>query len=64
MRNYSLDKLKKLKKSTPIAFLCHHGLRSQRIAENFRTKGFTNIFNIIGGINAWANEIDKKLIKY
>lgn len=43
-----------LAKDTPLAFLCHHGNRSRQAAEHFRALGFSEIYNIDGGIEAWA----------
>ncbi|MEL1263199.1 Grx4 family monothiol glutaredoxin [Pseudoxanthomonas putridarboris] len=56
--------LEALPKDTAIAFLCRSGGRSQQAAEEFRTLGFTNVFNVAGGINAWADEVDGTLGKY
>jgi rhodanese-related sulfurtransferase len=33
-------------------------------AEYFRKKGFTNISNVAGGINAWSLEIDPSIPTY
>lgn len=40
-------------KDAPIVFHCRSGGRSQRAAEEFRMKGYTNLFNVVGGILAW-----------
>lgn len=50
-------------KDTPLAFLCHHGNRSQQAAEHFRQQGFRKVYNIVGGIDAWA-DIDAGIAKY
>lgn len=50
-------------KDTPLAFLCHHGNRSQQAAEHFRQQGFREVYNIVGGIDAWA-DIDAGIAKY
>ncbi|MDQ2703503.1 MAG: Grx4 family monothiol glutaredoxin [Pseudomonadota bacterium] len=47
--------LEALPKGTPLAFLCHHGARSAQAAEHFRQLGFTEVHNIAGGIDAWAD---------
>jgi monothiol glutaredoxin len=52
-----------LPKDTPLAFLCHHGNRSQQAAEHFRQQGFSEVYNIIGGIDAWA-DVDDSVPKY
>jgi len=50
-------------KATPLAFLCHHGSRSQQAAEHFRQMGFGEVYNIVGGIDAWA-DVDPSVPKY
>jgi monothiol glutaredoxin len=56
--------LEALPKDTAIAFLCRSGGRSQQAAEEFRALGFANAYNIVGGTNAWADELDSGLAKY
>lgn len=56
--------LEGLPKDTPLAFLCHHGGRSQQAAEHFRGLGFTRLFNVTGGIDAWATEVDSSIGRY
>jgi monothiol glutaredoxin len=55
--------LEALAKDTPIAFMCHHGGRSAQAAEHFRQLGFREIYNVIGGIDAWA-DADPSIAKY
>lgn len=56
--------LEALPKDTAIAFLCRSGGRSQQAAEEFRALGFSNVYNVVGGTNAWADEMDSGLTKY
>ena len=60
----TMAKLEAMPKDTGLAFLCHHGNSSQGAAEYFRSKGFTDVNNIAGGINAWALEIDSSVPTY
>ena len=53
-----------LAKDAPIAFLCRTGARSARAAEQFRAHGYTKVYNVTGGINAWAGEVDTSLTAY
>jgi len=53
-----------LPKDTAIAFMCHGGGRSGRTAEEFRALGFRNVFNVEGGITAWAETVDPSIPKY
>ena len=56
--------LERLPKETPIAFLCHFGRRSTRVAEHFMSLGFTQVFNITGGIDAWSVQLDHSIPRY
>jgi len=60
----SHDRLAALPKGTPLAFLCHHGNSSRQAAEHFRGLGFQNVYNVEGGIDAWAEQIDPKVPRY
>jgi monothiol glutaredoxin len=53
-----------LDKRTPLVFHCHHGGRSQRAAEHFAALGFTNVWNLAGGIDAWSQEVDGNVPRY
>jgi len=55
--------LEALPKDTPIAFLCHRGGRSAQAAEHFRQLGFREVYNVTGGIDAWA-DFDRTIAKY
>jgi len=56
--------LEALPKDTRLAFICHHGGRSAQAAEEFRAKGFTAVFNVEGGIDRWAQEVDGGIPRY
>jgi monothiol glutaredoxin len=56
--------LEALPQDTPIAFLCHHGQRSAQAAEHFRGQGFREVHNVVGGIEAWSNEVDAGVPHY
>ena len=57
-------RLEALPKDTAIAFLCHTGGRSQQAAEHFRALGFSDVYNVEGGIEAWATTVDTSLARY
>ena len=58
-----VDAIEALPKETPIAFLCHHGGRSAQAAAHFRGLGFREVYNITGGIDAWA-QLDPAIPRY
>lgn len=60
----SHDRLAALPKDTPLGFLCHHGVSSRNAAEHFRGLGFTRVFNIEGGIEAYARQVDPAVPRY
>lgn len=41
-----------------IYVMCHHGNRSARVTEWLAQQGWKNVFNVRGGIDAYAREID------
>jgi rhodanese-related sulfurtransferase len=57
-------RLTELPKDRPIACLCHHGIRSQRVAYFLQQNGFDNVVNIAGGIQAWSAEADTSVPLY
>ena len=60
----NIERLRALPKDTALAFLCHHGGRSAQAAEHFRGLGFADVYNVEGGIDAWANDVDPSLPRY
>ena len=53
-----------LPKDTPLAFLCHPGSRSAAAAEHFRRLGFSRLYNVEGGIDAWSQQVDAAVPRY
>lgn len=51
-------------RNTPIVFQCHHGIRSQGAAEYFERQGFRNLYNLVGGIDAWSLLVDPSVPRY
>lgn len=51
-------------KDRVLVFHCHHGARSQQAAEHFLAAGFSKVFNMTGGIDAWSSEVDASVPKY
>jgi monothiol glutaredoxin len=53
-----------LERSAPIAFICHHGMRSQSAAQQVLGEGFRNVYNLRGGIHAWSETVDPTVPRY
>jgi len=47
-----------------IVAYCHHGIRSASAAALLRSAGFSRVHNLLGGIDAWAMEIEKEMARY
>lgn len=56
--------LKDLPRDTPLVFMCHHGGRSQQAADHYLRQGFTDVYNVQGGIDAWSREVDPSVPRY
>lgn len=44
--------------------LCHHGVRSMQMATFLASQGFTNVKNIVGGIDAYSRGVDPSVPLY
>lgn len=53
-----------LSKKKPVAVICHHGMRSKAVAQLLVQAGFSEVYNVTGGIHAWASEIDSTMAVY
>ena len=56
-------RLGELETGRRIAVLCHHGGRSLQVARFLERNGFTDVINVAGGIDAWA-DLDPTLPRY
>lgn len=44
--------------------ICHHGMRSMQVAMFLERQGFSAVFNLVGGVAAWADEVDPSMSRY
>lgn len=51
-------------KDTAIVTICHHGVRSLDAAAYLRGHGLMNTRSMMGGIDAWAAQIDPSVPRY
>ncbi len=58
------QRLDELPRDAALACLCHHGVRSQQVALFLQQQGFTDVFNLRGGIDAWSCELDPAVPRY
>lgn len=53
-----------LRRDVPTVIVCHHGARSYQVAMFLEHQGFTNIYNLYGGLAAWAQQADPSMPTY
>jgi rhodanese-related sulfurtransferase len=56
--------LDSLSQTQPIVCICHHGGRSAHVAMFLNRQGFDDVFNLTGGVDAWARQIDHSMPTY
>lgn len=58
------NRLDELPKDRPIVVICHHGMRSQRVADYLVHYEFEHVYNLQGGIDAWSHDVDASVPRY
>ncbi|HRG53236.1 MAG TPA: rhodanese-like domain-containing protein [Bacteroidia bacterium] len=59
-----MDNLDKISTTKQVVIHCRSGARSGSVCQQLENEGFDNVYNLKGGILAWANEIDPTVTKY
>lgn len=57
-------RLDELNPQAEIVVLCHHGMRSERVARFLEKQGFSAVSHLVGGLDAWAETIDPSMPRY
>lgn len=58
------DRAGEIDRSKDVVVFCHAGVRSARAVQILQRSGFTNIYNLEGGIDAWSEQIDPAVPRY
>jgi rhodanese-related sulfurtransferase len=53
-----------LDRNAETVVICHHGARSYQVCMFLEHQGFTNIYNLYGGVAAWAQQVDPAMPTY
>lgn len=56
--------LREWSKDALIVVMCHHGIRSNQAAQQLLQMGFSNVHNLVGGIDAWSKQEDASVPQY
>jgi len=62
--NWSGDIQTRLDPHKETIVLCHHGVRSAQMCQWLQTQGFTQVRNVVGGIDAYAIAVDPSMPQY
>jgi len=54
----------RLNRDAETLVLCHHGVRSAQMCHWLSDRGFTNVKNIVGGIDAYSMVVDRTIPRY
>ncbi len=57
-------RLNELQPDTPVVCICHHGGRSMQVAAFLQGRGFSQVFNLVGGMDQWSQAIDPSIRRY
>ena len=57
-------RLRELDPSRPVVCICHHGVRSLQVAMFLEHRGAREVYNLVGGIDAWARLVDPACARY
>lgn len=61
---WSEDILINLRKEAETIVICHHGMRSAQMCQWLTMRNFSNVKNVIGGIDAYSRLVDSTLNRY
>jgi rhodanese-related sulfurtransferase len=57
-------RLPEFERERPIVCICHHGGRSAHVAMFLARHGYESVFNLTGGVDAWARQVDTTMPTY
>lgn len=56
--------LNELPRERETVVICHHGVRSAMAARFLEHSGFRTVYNLQGGVAAWASDVDPAMPTY
>ena len=58
------ERYSEVPKDRLVLVYCHHGMRSMQVVRYLRTRGWSKVSNVRGGIDAWSNSVDPAVPRY
>lgn len=62
--NEIAGKLDDLDPDSRTIVICHFGMRSMEVGNYLEASGFKDIVNLEGGLDAWAEQVDRDMPRY
>lgn len=56
------DRMAEIPRDRPVVFLCRTGVRSLNAARQLKDDGYDRVYNLRGGMVAWAHDVDPELL--
>lgn len=53
-----------LDRDSDTVLICHHGVRSFQVGAYLERNGFSRLYNLHGGVNAWADQVEPTMPRY
>ncbi len=57
-------RLDEVPQNSALVVVCHHGARSMQVASYLANSGRAEIYNLSGGVAAWADQVDPAMPRY
>ena len=57
-------RLPEIPRTQPVVCICHHGARSAQVVAFLHRQGYTSVYNLAGGIEAWSTHVDAGVPRY
>ena len=57
------ERINEIDREKTVICMCHVGGRSAQVAAYLLSQGFEKVYNLAGGIEAWAHDVDAGVIR-
>lgn len=64
LSQFQLRATTELSPEETLVLYCHHGMRSGRAQGYLKARGYANVINLAGGIDAWALQVEPTMKRY
>jgi rhodanese-related sulfurtransferase len=58
------SRVDELDRERPVVCICHHGVRSLHAAAILAARGFEDVYDLAGGLDRWADDVDPSFPRY